>query len=732
MFAFLQRPRAALSYKMGRDFSVTSMAALMVLFLVGCGSSDEPGTTDDQGGMTERSVQLVPTTDASALEAFIKGGLEHASGMTDAAWRGNNDSAVGMPVADEPSLDATRPSVIENSEAPLNAVDGLADDSVAASPTFSTTNLQEVGVDESDLVKYDGDFLYIADNTALYYNSILPMPEPSPPVIQTASQAVGRSSPLIYPYEPPVRLPSRIIVAKTSMAPARSETISTITLESHLNITGLYLFKQSDSPNADRLVVLGNKQARCDDWLDHWCWAQGNTTLLLYDVATPETPTLLSQFETNAHTLASRRVGDQLYLATRFTPNLPGFDAWVTNEEELVNNQAVLANASLTDLLPLAQQDLASAPLVAPENCFITPEMENDSRPIAYQQPSVFGVTQLSLESLTQTASVCAVGSANGLYASADRLFLYASHWDETHAHGFALKEAGPVYLGSGSVSGAIGWRNTNFRFSAAGDYLRVITSQGSDHRLTILKHNSNANLYEVAATLPNEIRPAAIGKPNEDIYSVRFMQNRAYVVTFQRTDPLYVINLNNPEDPFIEGELEMPGFSDYLHPINDYLLLGIGHAATDIGRQQGVKVALFDVTNPRAPTIISEGEIGDAGTRTPVSGDHRAFAWLPNRTTGQHRFAFPVRKRVIASEADFRSEYSTVLSLWEIDDGITTAALTLRGELESPAQSFGYGQLLRGFINKDAVHFVVDETIVSADWQNADGVSVNENPAVE
>jgi inhibitor of cysteine peptidase len=116
---------------------------------------------------------------------------------------------------------------------------------------------------------------------------------------------------------------------------------------------------------------------------------------------------------------------------------------------------------------------------------------------------------------------------------------------------------------------------------------------------------------------------------PGEKIYSARFMGNRAYLVTFKKIDPLFVVDLKDPENPIVLGELKIPGFSDYLHPYDENHIISVGKNAVDEGSfawYQGVKIALFDVSDPGNPVEISEYSIGDRGTDSYVLSDHKAF----------------------------------------------------------------------------------------------------------
>ena len=121
------------------------------------------------------------------------------------------------------------------------------------------------------------------------------------------------------------------------------------------------------------------------------------------------------------------------------------------------------------------------------------------------------------------------------------------------------------------------------------------------------------------------------LGK-GEQIFSVRFMGDVGYVVTFRQTDPLYTIDLSDPANPTVVGELKILGYSAYLHPLGDGLLLGVGQDATEEGRTTGTQVSIFDVSDPANPTRIHQYTM--EGGYSDVEFDHRAFLYWAQTNT--------------------------------------------------------------------------------------------------
>ena len=215
----------------------------------------------------------------------------------------------------------------------------------------------------------------------------------------------------------------------------------------------------------------------------------------------------------------------------------------------------------------------------------------------------------------------------------------------ETDIHQFDIDGGTLAYRGSGSVRGHLGWSELRkpFRMSARGGVLRVATVNDtfgaepsvSPVNLSVLEPDGDGALVRIAE-LPNERRPEPIGKPGEQLYASRFVGDRAYLVTFRQSDPLYVVDLADPREPRVLGELEIEGYSDYLLPIGETHLLGIGRDAIVLpggggdgergGAVQGVKLSLFDVSDPARPSELESLLVGQRGTQSGALFDHRGI----------------------------------------------------------------------------------------------------------
>ena len=274
-------------------------------------------------------------------------------------------------------------------------------------------------------------------------------------------------------------------------------------------------------------------------------------------------------------------------------------------------------------------------------------------------------------------------------------------------------------YDGSADIEGQV-WRGgqADFRMSEHNGDLRVLSSKYDfnstdfvDHLLYVLRESPTEPALDIVASLPNANRPEPIGKPNEQLYGVRFLGDRAYAVTFLQIDPLYVIDLADPADPLIAGELEVTGFSDFLHPVTDELLLGLGQGETG-----GVKLELFDVSDLSAPLSRGAVTIGEPNGYSEARWDRHAFTYQAD-VAGVDRFTVPA---TTFSNSGDQFSFETSLHLFEIHDKTTPALASLlsAGQLTPPVTTeVGFAERNRAFLHDNAIYYVLDEDVWSASW---------------
>ncbi|MCG7985553.1 MAG: beta-propeller domain-containing protein, partial [Candidatus Thiodiazotropha lotti] len=256
-----------------------------------------------------------------------------------------------------------------------------------------------------------------------------------------------------------------------------------------------------------------------------------------------------------------------------------------------------------------------------------------------YQPENVTGtgtVTILGFDlenPLAELTSASILANSGMVYASQDNLYLATIEDDNwlwfpvmegddyptpsTKIHKFSLAGS-PQYLASGSVEGHL---LNKFAMDEYQGVLRVVTTElnwwrdeDPENRLFVLQQSNNQ--MEKQADL------SGLGKPGERVFAVRFDQQRGYVVTFEQIDPLITLDLSDSTNPQVAGELEVPGFSTYLHPIEGDRLLAIGQQDTSI------KLSLFDVSTLSQPILLSEHLIGQ-GSYSEAQYDHHAFTWF-------------------------------------------------------------------------------------------------------
>ena len=635
------------------------LSGLFLLALAGCGSGSSP--TDESPDPVQGL--LSPVSSAAVLEASLKDGLT--------------------------SMANTEQLAVADTAAALSAGTG----------NYTGTYTQELNVDELDAVRYDGEHLYVAPRR--YFQCCF--------ILAEAGASVDDARPE----------PERAIrILATDPANGDAGIVSRIPLEDNVSVQGMYA-------DADRLFALTGQATYGHYgalWADRAIWAPEKLGFRLYDTSDKANPQLEIEAMIDGVFVDSRRIGNTVYIVSRYTPWIPGLHYYVQTPLQQAENEALLATVTLDELLPKITLGNETERLVAPERCYATTD---EVRPHAV----ITSITAIPLDNPRGFSTTCYNEDAYGVYVSENALYFteyrpdLAVERDVTRIHKFGLAGTNVSYRGSADIDGTV-WRGgqADFRMSENNGDLRLLASQfdwGSDdfvdHQLFVLRESSTRPALDIVSTLPNSNRPEEIGKPNEALYGVRFLGDVAYAVTFEQIDPLYAIDLSNPADPFIAGELQVTGFSDFLHPVNDDLLLGLGRSAGG-----GIKLELFDVSNIAQPLSRGSSVIGGRGSYSEALYDRHAFTYQAD-VNGVDRFTIPAQ--VYAMDGSWQFQGSA-LYLFEILDknAPSVAAMNRVGAIEPPPLDPNrpdWVERSRAFIHDDTVYYIRDEDIWAAFWQS-------------
>jgi uncharacterized secreted protein with C-terminal beta-propeller domain len=199
-----------------------------------------------------------------------------------------------------------------------------------------------------------------------------------------------------------------------------------------------------------------------------------------------------------------------------------------------------------------------------------------------------------------------------------------------TQIHRFDVSKQGETtYASTGEVAGFV---LNQYALSEYDGALRVASTEQPQWFEGHLARDSESYvtvLAERGRTLQALGRVDGLGK-GERIYAVRFVGDKGYVVTFRQVDPLYTLDLSSKMNPRVLGELKILGYSAYLHPVSDDLLLGVGQDASDAGRTRGTQLSLFDVSNLRAPKRLAQASLGENSSSTAEFDFHAFLFWKP------------------------------------------------------------------------------------------------------
>ncbi|MGE5654376.1 MAG: beta-propeller domain-containing protein, partial [Bacillota bacterium] len=330
----------------------------------------------------------------------------------------------------------------------------------------------------------------------------------------------------------------------------------------------------------------------------------GNPTVkaIVYNIENAAEPKLVREVELEGSLLTSRKVGNHIYL---------------------------LSNQYLYPARPLPAQmrDTAISEEFTPIGMDKVQYFPGGTYS-SYLLIAAFDLNAIEKGSVTEAF----LGAGNNVYMSEENLYIsIPKGQDETAVYRFAVDKANVEFRAKGSVPGNI---LNQFSMDEHKGHLRIATTSRTKENGQL-----NNNVYVLDGEMKTVGKVEGIA-PNERIYSARFMGDKGYMVTFELVDPLFVLDLSKPNDPKILGALKIPGFSSYLHPLDDNHLLGIGRDTDVIERkdasgkilgrpfaiEKGIKLAIFDVRDLSNPIEKFSTIIGARGSQAEVLQNHKAL----------------------------------------------------------------------------------------------------------
>lgn len=565
---------------------------LSAYFGMGLGNkTSNPPTSDNIEVMRYQSYDKIYDKFDTLRKEYIKNGFSDAFGnVLNGGFTYDTDDFVMNESAENMSGNVlTGQANSSDSAMPESAPE--ADSSTGtANKDFGTTNRQEQDVDEGDIIKTDGNYLYVV----------------------TAD---------------------RNLVSIVDVQSGDMKEISQIKIDKTEFVEEIY-------NNGDILVVIGsvceenwlNDKILSDDAVTYgtaysygYGILQNASFVKVYNISDRTAPKLVTEYSQQGNYDSSRMIGTKLYNVSTYYVN-------------------VRADDYRDNCIP--ETEINGVCEKIPADCIsVIEESESSSYAV---------ITTIDVENDTEPYCEAILGNCDELYASSKGLFISETAYNKktyeenTKIYRFEYTDSGVNFKCMGKVSGYI---NDQFSMSFDGEYFRIATTV---NKTVTYDENGNAvevQLWDEDGWRNKELDNVAVsnvtmnnlyilnnnmqivGKvedmaKGETIQSVRFVGSMAYVVTFRQTDPLFVIDLSDPKNPTVKGELKIPGFSEYLHPIADGLLVGVGYDGTENGTNGDCKVSLFDVTNPYEPkesSVLTVGG-GNAYCYSYLSSNHKFY----------------------------------------------------------------------------------------------------------
>ena len=504
---------------------------------------------------------------------------------------------------------------------------------ISAQKDFSTTNIQVENVDEADIIKTDGNFIYSISEDKVIITDVQNKEEP--------------------------------------------KILSKITLTNSAVPEDILLYK-------DKLIVIGSQPYNSREY--YYYNYNYSTVVNVFDISDKEKPKIEKNYQTDDRYYTSRLIDGKLYIISAGYLKQdnnndyirPAYTENGQTKEIAYNNMKYIPSMKTRDITTIASLDLAksetdatvksyfinvSNAYVAEDNMYLVSQEYNYSS--YYEEPEISDIFGLL--------------GIFGAFVEDDYNYNTSSSYYETKIFKFKIDGTNIEFVGLGKEGGQT---LDQFSLDQYNNNLRVALDDTSGTKVVVF----NENMDKIG-----EVDKIA---PGENMYSSRFVGDKVYLVTYQTIDPLFVIDLKEPTSPKILGELKIPGYSTYLHPYDENHIIGIGMETKETinrdinGRVTsttasivGMKMALFDVSDVKNPKELSNIVIGDSRATSSVLTNHKALLFSKEKNL----IAIPVNNYdsdfEIAETTDIQSVINSfnVKSNSYISEGYLVYDLTLQ-----------------------------------------------------
>lgn len=627
---------------------LSACAAVIVLVLVGInylnmdsGNPENPYIAKQP--VIENDVEKETVVEIAKLPRFenmqqLKDAIKESGGYSATDYMGSGiNKELAFDSVEQVAETETADATVSKSET-VNSISNLRGD-------YSTTNVQVENVDEADIVKTDGEYIYYVSNNMVH-------------IVKSDNLEIA----------------CEIKIEKE---------------DERFTISEIFL-------NNDKVVLIGTSYINQEPTIVSETVEEAKVTnarinsvrsakAIVYDIENRNEPVKTREVALEGSYIDSRMIGENLYLISR------KYASYYDNLEDNSILPILKDTASGEEAKVIACTDIAYFE-GSEENNFMLVGGFNINNDEEVYVETFFGAGDL-------------------VYANEKSLYLTQSKYDadsnNTVIYRFALDENKMILTAKGEVKGTL---NNQFSMDEYDGNLRVATTSritikpnvteeigNGIMRTTIGEFTTTNNLYVLNENL-EEVGKIENLANDERIYSVRFIGKIGYIVTFKQIDPLFVIDLSDPTNPVVKGELKIPGYSSYLHPYDENHIIGIGYNTKDNGHggvtNSNMKMSMFDVSDLENPKEIFNVNIGDDNAFSEVIHNHKALFYKKS----ENLIGFPI--------TDYRNN----------ENGFTIFKIDLEeNEFEK------YGEILKEIdykTNVDRIIYIGDVVYALSDYQ--------------